>query len=730
MNAGVKRASLDPARLARCLNPKSIAVIGGDEAARVIQQCRKLHFAGDIRPVNPRRNKMEGIACVDAIAQLPAPPDAAFIAIPAPAAVDAVAELARMDAGGAVCYASGFSEVGGDGAARQRQLVQAAGAMPVIGPNCYGFLNLLTGAALWPDYHGGARLAGDGDGGGVAIFSQSGNVSLNLTMQRRLLPLAWLVSLGNQAALGVEDCIAAALAEPRIKAIGLHIEGLRDLARFAALADEARRKRVPLVALKAGRSAIGAALTLSHTATLAGEDALYDALFARLGVARVATPEELIETLKLLVAVGPLPGNRIASMSCSGGEATLVADLAAAHALEFPPLQDAHRRAVQATLGDAVAVSNPLDYHTYIWADRARMTATFRAFVGDGGDGDGDGERGDGDGRGHFDLTLFVLDMPGDDRAALEIWLRAVHAFVDACDGGGRGALVTLLGENLPAEVGRELMQRGIAPLQGVAQALAAVASARDIGRAWAAADAGAVELPALITVAPCEHTVTLNEHQAKQRLAVAGLTVPASTLADSADAAVAAAAQLGYPVVLKALVNIAHKTEAGAVAVNLRDDAEVRDAAARMAALPGPLLVEEMVQDAAAEVLLGVSCDAQFGRYLIVGFGGAWVELLGDRQLLLPPVGRAAVAAALARLKTAALLRGYRGRPPADVDAIVDAALKLLDLADTAADIIEVEINPLVVKSRPQIDGGDGHSHSDSGGAVAVDALMTVRRT
>jgi len=750
--------TVDTARLMRCLNPKSIAVIGGDEAARVIQQCRKLNFTGDLWPVNPRRDTMEGIACAPAIDALPAAPDAAFVAIPAPAAVAAVAKLSSIGAGGAVCYASGFSEVGGDGETRQYQLVQAAGAMPVIGPNCYGFLNLLTGAALWPDYHGGARLGdagGDGAGGGdnlrgVAIFSQSGNVSLNLTMQRRLLPLAWLISLGNQAAVGVEDCIAAALTEPRIAAIGLHIEGLRDLSRFAELAEEARRRRVPMVALKAGRSAIGAALTVSHTATLAGEDALYDALFARCGVARVATPEEFIEALKLLALTGPLRGNRIASMSCSGGEATLVADLGAAHDLQFPALTAAHRGAVQATLGDAVTVSNPLDYHTYIWANRARMFATFRAFIGgdihsrhprvllSGGDeSGGGGGHGEGDGNA-FDLSLMILDMPCDDRDALAVWLRAVHAFVDACAAAdARGAVVTLLGENLPVEVGRELMQRNIAPLQGLAQALSAVAAAADIGLAWAAAEVdGGVEPPALTPVAaPAGNIVTVDEHQAKLRLAAAGLTVPESVTVDSVEAAVEAAQRLsddGGAVVVKALAaDLAHKTEVGAVAVNLRDASAVRDAASRMLALSNRVLVEKFV-DGVAEVLLGVSIDAQFGRYLVVGFGGAWVELFGDRQLLLPPVNRAMVTAALSRLKTAPLLHGYRGRPPADVDAVADAALKLLRLAENDADIVEVEVNPLVVKSRAKIDGDGGarHSHSDSdaGGVVAVDALLTLR--
>jgi len=325
-----------------------------------------------------------------------------------------------------------------------------------------------------------------------------------------------------------------------------------------------------------------------------------------------------------------------------------------------------------------------------------------------------------------------ILDMPCDDRDALAIWLRAVHAFVDACAAAdARGAVVTLLGENLPVEVGRELMRRNIAPLQGLAQALSAVAAAADIGRAWAAAEVdGGVELPVLLASPPAENTVTLDEYQAKQRLSAAGLTVPESVTVDSVDAAVEAAQRLGGAVVVKALAaDLAHKTEAGAVAVNLRDASAVRAAASRMLALSSRVLVEKF-ESGVAEVLLGVSIDAQFGRYLVVGFGGAWVELFGDRQLLLPPVNRAMVTATLSRLKTAPLLHGYRGRPPADVDAVACAALKLLRMAENDADIVEVEVNPLVVKSRAKIDGDGGarHSDSDAGGAVAVDALLTLR--
>ncbi len=698
-------------RLARCLNPKSIAVIGGVEAAQVISQCHKLNFAGDLWAVNPKRHStksaMHGLDCYPNVDALPKPPDAAFIAIPADGSIQVVAALSQMGAGGAVCYAAGFKETGGDGNNRHQHLIQAAGAMPVIGPNCYGFINLTCGAALWPDYHGASRVDK-----GVAIFSQSGNVSLNLSMQRRLLPLAWLVTVGNQAVVGIEECIAAALASACITAIGMHIEGLGDVPRFAQLAEQARQKGIPMIALKAGASETGARITMSHTATLAGEGALYDALFERLGIGVVATPEEFIETLKLASVIGALPGNRIASMSCSGGEATLVADLASQRALHFPPPDDAHRQRIQSTLNAYVRVDNPLDYHTFIWGDRARMTDTFTAMMS-----------------GNYDLTLLILDIPPDDSEAADIWLRAVQAFIAACHAsGGKGALVALLGENLPPEFGRLLLDNNIAPLQGLAQALAAIEAVCHIGNAWARRTplptfaAALRNAPQDISPDTAQHTAqhgqsNLDEYQAKKRLAAAGFCVPQTILVDSIESAVAAANQLGYPVVVKAVsTHITHKTEMGAVAVDLRDAEQVHKHATAMLGISGCLMVEKMIEQVVAELLLGVGYDWQFGHYLIIGCGGALVELISDRQLLLPPVDESMLRAALNRLKTAPLLDGYRGRPVADKAAVIRCALRLNDfLADNWARIIEIEINPLMVKSENQ-------------GVVAADALMTMR--
>ena len=684
--------SIDHARLQRCLAPKSIAVVGGDEALRVIKQCRKLGFAGDLFAVNKKRANMDGLICYRDIADLPVAPDAAFIAIPADASIAAVAEFSRLGAGGAVCYASGYKEVSG-GESRQQKLRDAAGAMPVIGPNCYGFINLTCNAALWPDYHGAKPCAS-----GVAIFSQSGNISLNLSMQRRHLPLAWLVTLGNQVMVGVEEGIAAALAEPRITAIGMHIEGVRDLPRFVKLAAEAREKGVPMVALKAGKSPTGARITFSHTATLAGESALYDALFARLGIGVVATPEEFIEALKLLAASGVMHGGRVSSMSCSGGEATLVADLSVARNINFPALSDAHRETVQATLNDYVRVDNPLDYHTFIWGDRARMTATYRAMMS-----------------ADFDLTLLILDTPDDDREATAIWLCAVHAFIDACRASGRrGAVVSLLSENLPDEIAALLQAENIAPLQGIAQALTAVQVAREIGEAWSRDDA----LPVVASPVVNDKNITrLDEAEAKKLLATAGLPIPKSQIVTSSDDAIAAAEQIGYPVVIKVLAaDLAHKTENDALALNLTDAEQVRHYAQKLLTHSGRVLVEAMVQGAVAELLLSVAYDQQFGHYFVLGFGGELVELIADRELLLPPLNARIIHDALSRLKTAKLLTGYRGRAVADVDAVVECALRLAKfLAHDASRIAEIEINPLMVKSQNK-------------GVIVADALITLR--
>ena len=243
-------------RLARLLRPRSLAIVGGKAAEEAVRQCRALGFAGPIWPVNPKRAEMGGLPCFADMAALPEAPDAVFIAAPAPATIALAGELAGV--GGAICYAADFAEIGEVGQARQAELLAAADGVPLVGPNCYGMLNLFDRVALWPDQHGCLPIqAGSKGARGVAIISQSGNLALNFTMQSRGLPIGYVISVGNCADVTPADLIEALVQDKRVSAIGLHLEGLGSVARFSEACLAARAAGVPLVALKTGASAKG-----------------------------------------------------------------------------------------------------------------------------------------------------------------------------------------------------------------------------------------------------------------------------------------------------------------------------------------------------------------------------------------------------------------------------------------------------------------------------------------
>lgn len=589
--------------------------------------------------------------------------------------------LSRMGAGGAVCFASGFREAQaetGDGDAKQVALLEAAGDMTLLGPNCYGLLNYLDGAALWPDQHGGLRVSR-----GVAIVTQSSNIAINLTMQDRGLPLAYVVTAGNQAQTGISRIARALLRDDRVTALGLHVEGIDDLTAFEGLAREAQALGKPIVALKIGQSDQARAATVSHTASLAGSDAGARALFRRLGIGQAASLPVLLETLKILHVAGPLASNRIASMSCSGGEASLMADTVHGTALDFPALNDAQKNGLSAALGPRVALANPLDYHTYIWGDEDAVTATFTAMM-------------------QADLALgcVVLDFPRADRCDASAWDHVIDAVVRTRQATGRPmAILGSLKETMPEGIAQRLVDLGIVPLAGFPEAAAAMEIAAELGRARPPV------APLLLPPASSQGQ-TLTEAQAKSALAGHGLCIPAAIRANGPDSAADAARQIGFPVVLKG-EGIAHKTEAGAVALNL-NSAEAVAAAAR--AMPSvDFLVEQMVTGTVAELLIGIVADPAHGYVLTLAAGGTLTELLEDSAALLVPAERDAVRAAILSLRVSRLLEGYRGQPAADVDAILDAVMAVQAYVVQARPQ-EIEINPLLC----------GPS-----GAVAADALI-----
>lgn len=687
-------------QLKRVLAPRSIAVMGGSAAVEVIRQCRKLGFTGDIWPVHPTRTHMDGLPCFASVANLPGAPDAAFVAVPNIATVEVVRQLAARGAGGAICYASGFAEVGGDGVALQAELVRAAGSMALVGPNCYGLLNYLDGVALWPDQHGGERVAR-----GVAIVTQSGNIGLNLTMQRRHLPLAYLVTVGNKAGDSIDRIIDALLDDPRVTTIGLHIEGLDDVAAFSRVAVRALEQGVPLVALKAGSSELGARTTMSHTSSLAGPDALYNALFKRLGIARVFDVGQLLETCKFLHVHGGLQGRRIVSASCSGGEASLVADLAQAHGLEMPALPQAAQARLKQVLGDKVTVANPLDYHTYIWGDAAASTEAFSGLMDCG-----------------FDAHVLVLDFPRADRCDGSSWHTTVDAFIAARHAAGAQAVACVLAtlpEGMPDDVAAKLLANGLSPMQGTLDCLLAIGHAAQFGRTRNQVGNHLVMSSTAAVGSEVSRQAAaprmLNEVLSKAALAHFGVPVPPGGTCMAAQAP-ALAEQIGFPVVVKAVSDtLAHKTEAGGVKLNLRNAEAVAQAVQAMAHLSDTFLVEAMEGGAVAEVIVGVQRDPQFGLSLTVGAGGIWVELLQDSGTLLFPVLRSEVQSLLMSLKIRPLLEGFRGNAAGDMDALVDVVMAIAAYGQAHADTLEeLDVNPVLVLPRGR-------------GVRAVDAMIRV---
>ncbi len=550
--------------LARLIAPRHVAVIGGNDAAIAAEQCAAMGFEGPVWGVNPRRDELAGRPCFASVEALPEAPDAVFLAVPRGAAVETMAALAHRGAGGAVCYTAGFGELGAEGARLERELVEAAGDMALVGPNCYGLLNFVQGAALWPFAFGGKRVPR-----GVAIVTQSGMLGSNITMNRRSVPLAYVISAGNQAMLGIEDYLEVLVGDPAVAAIGLHVEGLRDVPRFAEAAIRALQAGVPIVALKSGTSEMGARLTVSHTGSLSGSDAAYQALFERLGIIRVDSPVMLLETLKLLSLAGVPEGRRLAAFTASGGDATLLADYAEELGLSFPQPSPAVAKEIARRLPEVATVSNPLDYTTPLWGHEAELTDLFGAALREG-----------------YDAALIVQDYPHPDiEFGKDSYLADSRAFIAATRAAGLpAAVVSGLPENIDRASREMIAAGGVAPLQGIKEAMIAVALAAAHGerRAQVAAEGGAGRLALPPPPPPAAgEAVLLDEWQGKQRLAAAGIPVPPGKLTNAADAPAAAEA-LGFPVAVKLVsADLPHKSEAGALRLGLKSAAEVAEAVA-----------------------------------------------------------------------------------------------------------------------------------------------------
>ena len=694
----------------RLLRPKSIALIGGNWTDAVAAGSRAIGYAGQLWRVHPTRPSTSATHYFRSVDELPAAPDQAFIAVAAPEAVKVAGALQRRGAGGFVCFASGFSELGTEAGTKLTEALLAnVPDLPFFGPNCYGIVNFFDRCALWPD-----QVVGASPARGVALICQSGTLALTMMFNDRSVPIGYIFTMGNQTRLAIEDLIELLCEDERVSAFGLYVEGIKDPERFARAADLARSRRKPIALVKAGRTETAARTAHSHTGSLAGSDNVFDAYCRQAGIARCETLGALCETLKVLHNGGPLGGRRLLAMGASGGDMAMTADVSRDLQLVFTPIAAAPRARLQGILGERVTISNPFDFHTYTWFDPPRQRAVFDTAVSM-----------------DVDAVAFVLDCPPEQKADLSSFTVVIDEYVaaaqmaskaalaarpgaDGAPGPARVALLASLPETMPASIREQCLDAGVVPLQGLREGLEALNLCGAMGECWRQGSQVTMLRPAAAR-AGSKTARNLLEREAKQALAAFGLPIPASRQV-SIEAAVATAREIGFPVVMKAAAaTLAHKSDVGGVILNIGNDAAAEAAAAQLGQLADQVLVEAMVSDGVVEILVGMLVDAQFGLTLVVGSGGVLTELVRDSITLLPPFTRESIASGLQRLAAHKLMAGYRGKPAGDVPALIDAILAITNYAtENLAILAELDVNPIIV--RPA-----------GAGVVAVDALIRL---
>src|ERR1700728_1039494 len=560
---------MNPQAMQRLLAPRSIAMIGGAWADAAVAASRAIGYDGKLWRIHPQRPSSPETPYYRSVDDLPGVPDAAFIAAPNREVPGIAAALARSGAGGFVCFAAGFSETGNpEGQQLTGQLLAAAADLPFFGPNCYGFINFFDGAALWPD-----QVVGGRPERGVALICQSGTIALNLLFNDRSLPIGYVITVGNQTRLAVEDMIELLTAEERVTAFGIYIEGIKDTARFAAAVERARAAGKPVALVKAGRTAAAARTARTHTGALAGADVVFDAFCRQAGIARCDSLATLCETLKIFHTGGPLAGRRVLVMGASGGDMAMTADTSRQLGLEFPPFPAASATQLREILGNRVTIANPFDFHTHIWFDRPALRALFSVVQ-----------------RAGFDAVGLMVDCPPEEQADPVSYFAVIEEYIASlADAPCRAAVICSLPESLAAGTREKCLAAAIAPLQGQREALEALDLAGAVGETWAGG--GGVQLRLPQRRASIGAAGTLNEYEGKAALAAFRVQGPRSQMLDgkrpgSVAAAVAAAAEsIGFPVVIKAAgATLEHKSELGGVVVDVRTATEAAAAAQRLA--------------------------------------------------------------------------------------------------------------------------------------------------
>ncbi len=693
--------------LNRLLRPRHIAYVGGGQVEGAIQTSRNAGFGGEIWVVNPVRDQIAGLQTFPGIEDLPQPPDAALVALSPERSIEAVAALASIGAGGAVCMAAGFAELGALGSSLQQQLREAAGDLAVIGPNCMGVLNLFDGAAIWGS---GGHMEAPG-ARGAAIVSQSGAFLYGIANVEQGFPLGYAISTGNQAVVDMADCIEAVLADQRVRAIGLYLEGVDDGAALGRACWHAFEKGIPVIAMKGGDTAEAERVAKSHTSAMVVERDLWRAFAGRYGIVEVSTPKVMVEALKLLIVGGVPRGNRLCVITHSGGLNSLIVAQAPAHCLELNQPGPANAARLRAQLPEIVPVANPLDLNLP-WSSKTGISLQ---------DGDQIAECLADLADGVADIATMFLDVPRpDDIGSDKAWYPGMEAMAKV----GKTldipvAVAGILPEGLDPALRRHLLDLGIAPLLGFNDALEALAIAARLGEIRRHRSASNPPGELLIAQNPDgdnASSILLDEAESKSALAACGLVTPEFTVTSRAQVAATATA-IGFPVALKLISNeISHKAKMGGVRLGL-ESADAVEAAAQAiddAAIEHHgkpverFLVESMISEPRDEYIIGIKRQPAMGLALMIGRGGVEVEKLNRHATVLLPLVDRDLETALQCIGLATDALGYR--------TMLDAARKVAAYAiDNQQRLRSLDVNPLIVCA--------------NGNSIAADALIEITK-
>ncbi|MEJ7931407.1 acetate--CoA ligase family protein [Ramlibacter sp. AN1015] len=693
-----------PRDLTSLLAPRSVAVIGASDRSRWSQvafaNLSPPGFSGTLHLVNRRGAVAHGRPCAVSCAQIGAPVDVGVVMVPTDAVAAAIEDLAAAGGRHAVILSSGFAELGESGRLEQDRIAAIAreAGVSVLGPNSLGLVNYLDGVALWTAPYRKPQRPGT-----IAVVSHSGQVAYHLANVARHqgVALSHLVTTGNEMDLDATDFVAHLIADDRVRAIALYLETVRRPERFVQVARQAGAAGMPLVVLKIGASEASARTAQAHTGALVGDDRAFDAMCEQYGVVRVHALEDLVITADLIARTGVLRPGGLGLMSNSGGICGIAADAAAKAGLPLPQLSPATVGALGEVLPDYATCQNPLDITGAAAADRALFEHTLRVLAADRA----------------FGAVVCFGDLPASRAESDESLLAGLMHMGRAAQAADIPVLVMNCVQRDVTPEGQEIAAEYRLPLvaAGLDRGLAALGRAfrwsqfqRGGQRPREAARVGSVQVPL-----PC------SEHTVLQLLRTHGVPVVPAVLAGSAQEAVDAAQRLGGAVAVKICSpDIAHKSEIGGVALDVRGPDAVREAYARvLAGAPPQARVEGVLvapmRPRGLELIVGVSRDPTWGPMLVVGLGGIWVETLQDVALRQLPVDAQDVAEMLQGLKAAALFRGSRGAQPVDIAALARTIARIGDLALALGPRLEaLEINPLRVEGN---------------GCEALDALLVI---